>query len=91
MLQAPKNIASQGVSTGSATGINAAEQELLTAIARYRKSKGKKSLQYHTGVAVVARSYAQYLVDNKRFSHYDKKGKDTGYRLMKYGLPSSFW
>lgn len=91
ILQAPKPAVNKVVSTGTNTGLNTAEQELLTAIAQYRKQKGKKILQHHVGVASVARSYAQYLVDNKRFSHDDKQGKDTGYRLTKAGFPSSFW
>lgn len=73
--------------SSSSSGVNAsAEQQALTLINADRAASGLPALKLNDKLTVLARDYAQDMIDRDFFSHYNPEGQSPFDRMQQYGI-----
>lgn len=70
----------------SSSGVNAAEQQALKLMNADRAASGLPALKLNNKLTVLARDYAQDMIDRDFFSHYNPEGQSPFDRMQQYGI-----
>lgn len=70
----------------SYSGVNSAEQQALTLMNADRAASGLPALKLNNKLTVLARDYAQDMIDRDFFSHYNPEGQSPFDRMQQYGV-----